>query len=73
LVDCELLKEIYINLLDQKEPKLNFLSNEESSFKNDSLNKDKKSINAKVIMPTDEEIQLHKKYLKTYLPKNNYS
>ena len=72
LIDCHLLKEIYINLLDQKEPKFNLESIEiiDSRFVN-NINK-KNNILQKIIKPSNEELQLHKKYLKSDLPKNYY-
>ena len=72
LIDCNLLKEVYINLLDQKEPKLNLESNEIISPKfNDNMYKN--NISRKIIKISDEEIQLHKKYLKSSLQKNYYN
>ena len=73
LTDCQLLKEVYINLIGQKEPKLN-LDNEEISdisFKN-NLSKGKNNLR-KIIKPNDQEISLHKDYLKSYLKKNLYN
>ena len=73
LVDCELLKEVYINLLDQKEQKLNLehVENINVSFKK---NYNEKNINIrKIINPSNEELSLHEKYLKSHLPKNFYS
>ena len=72
LVDCNLLKEVYINLLDQKEPKLNLESSEiiNSKFNDDVY---KNNISRKIIKISDEEIQLHKKYLKKSLQKNYYN
>ena len=63
LVDCELLSKVYINLIDQKEPTLDFQGQE-----NDKLNLSISNNNLyfkKVTEPTPEEFQLHKKYLKT--------
>ena len=73
LVDCYLLKEIYVNLIDQKEPKFNLENIEiiDSKFSN-NINK-KNNISKKIIEPSNEELQLHKKYLKSHLPKNYYS
>ena len=72
LIDCNLLKEVYINLLDQKEPKLNLESSEIISLKfNDNMYKN--NISRKIIKISDEEIQLHKKYLKSSLQKNYYN
>jgi len=73
LMDCQLLKEVYINLLDQKSPKLNFNNNE---FINDKINEGKNEIHKdkrKIIKPNQEEIKLHKNYLKTSLQKNFYN
>ena len=72
LVDCYLLKEIYVNLIDQKEPKFNLENIEiiDSKFSN-NINK-KNNIPKKIIEPSNEELQLHKKYLKSHLPKNYY-
>ena len=72
LIDCNLLKEVYINLLDQKEPKLNLESSEIISQKfNDNMYKN--NISRKIIKISDEEIQLHKKYLQSSLKKNYYN
>ena len=73
LVDCYLLKEIYVNLIDQKEPKFNLENVEipDSKF-NNNINK-KNNISKRIIKPSTEELQLHKKYLKSDLPKNYYN
>jgi|TARA_B110001450_G_scaffold181457_1_gene169559 DNA polymerase-3 subunit epsilon len=71
LIDCDLLSKIYINLLDQKEPKLNFQS-QESVRSTINLNEEKLYYK-KVIEPTDEETKLHKNYLKTTLKKNFFN
>ena len=67
LLDCELLREVYINLLDAKEPKLN-LSNNTSDI-NISRAKD---YNKKIVEISDEEIKKHKEFLKSELKKNFY-
>ena len=67
LVDCDLLSKVYINLLDQKEPTLNF-QNEDNEIIN--LTNVKGKYFKKVIIPTEEEKNNHKKYLKTSLNKN---
>ena len=73
LIDCHLLKEIYVNLVDQKEPKFNLESTEIIDAKFDN-NINRKSNKAKrIIEPNNEELQLHKKYLKLHLPKNYYN
>ena len=70
LHDCHLLKEVYINLVDQKEPKLNFKNTEifNVKFKNSLIKKNNSY--RKVIKPNKEEIELHKNYLKSQLNKN---
>jgi len=71
LIDCDLLSKVYINLLDQKEPKLNF--QREENIKS-QINLNENSLHyKKVIKPTEEEIQLHKEYLKTNLKKNFFN
>jgi len=71
LIDCELLTKVYINLLDQKEPSLNFETNKEN---NDNINLNySNSYSKKIIKPTLEEIDLHKNFLKNYLNKNYFN
>ena len=72
LIDCELLKEVYINLLDLKEPKLD-LENVGSSISklNHNINAEKNKTSI-IISPTKEEIKLHQNYLTKQLSKNNY-
>jgi DNA polymerase III subunit epsilon len=70
LLDCHLLKEVYINLLGQKEPKLNLESAEVSVSKFLDKNISKDNVSRKIINPTSEELELHKNYLKNSLPKN---
>ena len=71
LVDCDLLAKVYINLLDQKEPTLNFKNegNEKIIINSNSTNQYYK----KIIKPTEEELRLHKEYLKSSLKKNFFS
>ena len=73
LIDCHLLKEIYVNLVDQKEPKFNLESAEiiDAKFDNNINRKSNKA--TRIIKLSNEELQLHKKYLKSHLPKNYYS
>ena len=68
LIDCDLLAKVYINLLDQKEPTLNF-KNEDSEKIISNLN-DTKQYYKKVIKPSEAELKLHKEYLKNNLKKN---
>jgi len=68
LIDCDLLAKVYINLLDQKEPTLNFKNegNEKIIINSNDTNQYYK----KIIRPTEEELKLHKDYLKSSLKKN---
>ena len=68
LIDCELLAKVYINLLDQKEPKLNFSSLNEKILLQE--NETKKDYSKKIIYPSPEELKDHKEFLKKDLKKN---
>ena len=69
LVDCELLAKVYINLIDQKEPSLNF---RDENF--GSVNVSNKNVPyfQKIIKPSETEKKNHDQYLKYYLKKNFY-
>ncbi len=67
LLDCELLREVYINLLDAKEPKFNLSSNSGEEIINEV-----KNYNKTIIKVSDLEIEKHKNFLKTELKKNFY-
>ncbi|MDC0445555.1 DNA polymerase III subunit epsilon [Candidatus Pelagibacter sp.] len=67
LIDCDLLAKVYINLIDQKEPTLNF-QNIETKF--NQKNNHSVSYFKKVIKPTLDEVEKHKVYLKKNLKKN---
>ena len=71
LIDCDLLAKVYINLLDQKEPTLNF-QNEDNQKIILSSNQTSQYYK-KVIKPSEEELKLHKEYLKTSLKKNFFN
>ena len=73
LIDCHLLKEVYVNLVDQKEPKFNLESTEIIDAKFDNNINRKSNKVKRIIEPNNEELQLHKKYLKLHLPKNYYN
>jgi len=70
LIDCDLLAKVYINLIDQKEPTLDFRN--ESNNKNETNNLIKKYFK-KVIYPTKEEIKLHQEFLKNKIKRNFFS
>ncbi len=67
LLDCELLREVYINLLDVREPKFN-LSNNISEININNV----KDYNKTVVKISDDEINKHKKFLQSELKKNFY-
>ena len=67
LLDCELLREVYINLLDVKEPKFNLSAD---NIEQNIINK--KSYNKNVVKISEEEIANHKNFLKKELKKNFY-
>ena len=69
LIDCDLLAKVYINLIDQKEPTLDFKNKGEEVSK---LNTGKVIYSTKVIKPTPEELKNHQTYLKTSLKKNYF-
>ena len=71
IIDCELLNKVYINLIDQKEPSLDFQMNEISEIKSEKNNII--SYSKKVIKPTKEEAELHKLFLKSRLKKNFFN
>ena len=70
LIDCALLAKVYINLIDQKEPTLDFNNHED-------LNIDKNNLNLnyfkKIILPTESEKKNHDQYLRNNLKKNNFN
>ena len=70
LIDCDLLAKVYIDLIDQKEPTLDFVSRDADKSE---LNDKNVLYYKKVILPTDLEIVNHKKYLKTNLKKNFFN
>ncbi len=70
LIDCDLLMKVYINLIDQKEPTLDFknLDKDKSKTSNEKIVYFKK-----VVKPSDEERNKHLALLKTYIKKNNFN
>ena len=71
LIDCDLLAKVYINLLDQKEPTLSFKNEENIETKINSNNTNQ--YYKRIIKPTEEELKLHKQYLKNNLKKNFFN
>ena len=70
LIDCDLLAKVYINLLDQKEPTLQFHNNDRENKENSN---EKVNYFKKVIYPSEIEIEKHKRYLKKDLKKNFFN
>ena len=69
LIDCDLLAKVYINLIDQKEPTLNFQNQDTET---DNQNSSKVSYFKKVIKPSEDEVLKHNEYLKNHLKKNYF-
>ena len=65
LIDCELLSKVYINLTDQKEPRLNFHTEEIINTNNSNIIEYCK----KIIQPTEDELENHKVFMKKSLKK----
>jgi DNA polymerase-3 subunit epsilon len=70
LVDCDLLAKVYINLIDQKEPTLDFKNHDEKSKE---LKTENVSYFKKIIKPTEKELINHKEFLKKSLKKNFFN
>ena len=70
LIDCDLLSKVYINLIDQKEPTLDFQND-------NNVNKVSKTLDVsyfkKIITPSTNEVEKHKEYLKKNLKKNYFN
>ena len=73
LIDCHLLKEIYVHLQDQKELKLNLESGGITDLKYNFNARKNNSKLRKIVKLHDDELKLHKKYLQSQLLKNNYN
>ena len=70
LVDCDLLSKVYINLIDQKEPTLDFIKQVESTKLSE---REKVVYFKKIVQISQEEKKKHSQYLKTDLKKNYFS
>ena len=71
VIDCELLSKVYINLLDQKEPSLDLSI--EKDGEGEILKTTKIKYFNKIIKPTDDELKLHKDFLKKEIKKNYFN
>ena len=67
LIDCQLLSKVYINLIDQREPKLNFQNNVRANALEES---NALAYFKGIVKPNPTEIENHKNYLKNFLKKN---
>ena len=70
LIDCELLYKVYINLFNQKEPSLDFRSENEKVLKFDKTRS--KEYFKGLVVPSSEELNNHKNFIKNSLKKNNF-
>ena len=70
LIDCDLLAKVYVNLLDQKEPTLQFHNKDKNDI---DYTSEKTLYFKKVLNPSKIEMEEHKKYLRQYLKKNFFS
>ena len=69
LIDCDLLAKVYVNLIDEKEPTLDFKNTVQEKNHSDSFNIE---YYKNVIKPTQVELKNHKEYLKQHLKKNYF-
>ena len=69
LLDCELLRQVYINLVGEKEPSLQFNQNETKNFSGENF---KKKYLKKIISPSEDEINRHSAFLKNEIKKNYF-
>ena len=70
LIDCDLLAKVYINLIDQREPTLNFINQDQIDTE---INIDTKDYCKKRIIPSKQELRSHQIFLKENLKKNFFS
>ena len=70
LIDCDLLAKVYINLIDQKEPTLDFQKQDENSKISENNNV---FYFKKIVKPSQDELIKHKEFLKKDLKKNFFN
>jgi len=70
LIDCDLLAKVYINLLDQKEPTLDFHNKNNDQIK---LTTNKVSYFKKIVKPTEKELKMHSEFISKNLKKNFFN
>ena len=71
LIDCDLLSKVYINLIDQKEPTLDFSNDNLINIEKNELKKI--LYYKKIVLPSDQELKEHQSYLKSNLKKNFFN
>jgi len=71
VIDCELLSKVYINLLDQKEP--TFKLKVDIGYDDENIDNSKIQHCKKIVKPTEEELKLHKEFLKREIKKNYFN
>ena len=71
VIDCELLSKVYINLLDQKEP--TFKLKVDIQYSDENIDNTKIQHYKKIVKPTEEELKLHKEFLKREIKKNYFN
>ena len=69
LLDCELLRQVYINLVGEKEPSLQF---KQAENLNENFNNIEKKYSKDVIKPSQIEINYHAEFLKKEIKKNYF-
>tara|TARA_B100001093_G_scaffold471758_1_gene494298 strand:- start:2238 stop:2903 length:666 start_codon:yes stop_codon:yes gene_type:complete len=70
LIDCDLLAKVYINLIDQKEPTLNFKNRDE---KIKDIKKENILYFKKIVVASNDELKKHKEFIKKNLKKNFFN
>ena len=70
MLDCELLREVYINLLEAKEPKLFSSINTISKIIDDK--ESEKEYSKKIILPSEIELKKHQAFISKEIKKNFY-
>jgi len=71
VIDCELLSKVYINLLDQREPSLNLSAEKEDE--NEIVKSTSVKYFNKIIKPSENELKLHKDFLKKEIKKHHFN
>ncbi len=70
LLDCELLRKVYINLIGEKEPTLVFQDNSEKNFSN--IKNELVEYSKTIVKISKKELENHKNFLKSEMKKNYF-